>query len=113
MLKRSIVIAAVAALLAAFLLFSGGDGSQATQARQQGTLHDCPQPGKWAISVWAGEDGIETGQALATCGENVVAFAYYIEPETQLWSHYFVNVPGLRNTLLTLDDNQGIITHGY
>jgi len=32
---------------------------------QQSAMHSCPQPGKWAISVWDGADGTETGEALA------------------------------------------------
>jgi hypothetical protein len=28
------------------------DSSQA----QEGTMHNCPQPGRWAISVWEGEE---------------------------------------------------------
>jgi len=39
---------------------------------QQGAMHNCPQPGKWAISVWRGDSGTDTGQALATCGVGAV-----------------------------------------
>ncbi|GAG01482.1 unnamed protein product, partial [marine sediment metagenome] len=78
---------------------------------QQSTLHNCPQPGKWAISVWDGADGTDTGQALATCGAGKVDFAYYIDPDTQDWLRYFVRRTGISD-LLTLDDMQGLITHG-
>jgi len=27
---------------------------------QQGAMQNCPQAGKWAISVWSGDDGTET-----------------------------------------------------
>ncbi|UCH87068.1 MAG: hypothetical protein JSU97_01315, partial [Dehalococcoidia bacterium] len=39
---------------------------------QQGTMHNCPQPGKWAITVWDGDDGTDAEQALVTCGEGAV-----------------------------------------
>jgi len=74
-------------------------------------MHNCPQPGKWAISVWSGQDGTDTGQALATCGEGAVDFAYYIDPNTQAWLRYFVGRPEINN-LLTLDHMQGVIAHG-
>ena len=85
-------------------------GPGSTRA-QQDTMHNCPQPGKWAISVWDGQDGADTGQALATCGASVVDFAYYIDPTTQAWSRYFVGRLEISN-LLTLDSMQGVITHG-
>ena len=28
---------------------------------QQGAMHNCPQAGKWAMSVWEGPDGTDTG----------------------------------------------------
>jgi Tol biopolymer transport system component len=82
-----------------------------TSEAQQAVLHDCPQAGKWAISVWSGENGIETGQALDTCGAGTVDFAYYIDPDTQTWLRYFVGRTDI-STLLTLNDMQGIIAHG-
>ena len=78
---------------------------------QEATLHNCPQPGKWAILVWSGQDGTDTGDALATCGEGAVDFAYYIDPDTQAWLRYFVGRVELSN-LLTLDDLQGVLVHG-
>jgi hypothetical protein len=74
-------------------------------------MHNCPQAGKWAISIWDGPDGTETGQALATCGAGIVDFAYYLDPETNGWLGYFDGRPELTN-LLTLDNMQGIIAHG-
>jgi hypothetical protein len=81
--------------------------SQAVDA----TIHNCPQPGKWAISVWDGADGTDTGQALAACGENAVDVAYYIDPDTQQWLGYFVGHAEI-STLLTLDNRQGVIALG-
>jgi hypothetical protein len=89
------------------LAWAIGPGSSEAQ---QDAMHNCPQPGKWAISVWSGDDGTDTGQALATCGAGVVDFAYYIDPNTQAWSRYFVGRLEISN-LLTLDDMQGVIAH--
>ena len=63
-------------------------GAGSSEAQQDG-MHNCPQAGKWAISVWDGQDGSETGEALATCGEGAVDFAYYLDPETNGWLGYF------------------------
>jgi hypothetical protein len=56
---------------------------------------------------------METGQALATCGESAVAVAaaYYIDPDTQVWWRWFAGQPDISN-LLTLDGGQGVITLG-
>ncbi len=82
---------------------------RAPQGAQQ--MHDCPRPGKWAISVWSGDDSTDTAQALATCGEGAVDFAYYIDPDTQQWLRYFVGRAEISN-LPTLDNMQGVIAHG-
>jgi len=78
---------------------------------QQGAMQNCPQAGKWAISVWSGDDGTETGQALATCGEGAALAAYYLDPETQVWLRWFAGRPEVSN-LLTLDDMQGALALG-
>jgi hypothetical protein len=78
---------------------------------QEGTLHNCPQPGKWAMSVWDGADDTDTGQTLATCGAESVDSAYYIDPDTQVWLRYFVGRSEVSD-LETLDSMQGLITHG-
>ena len=101
-------VAGMVALGLLALVWAIGTGS--TEA-QQGTMHNCPQANKWAISVWDGADGTDTGQALATCGAGAVDFAYYIDPNTQAWWRYFVGRPAISN-LLTLDDMQGVIAHG-
>jgi hypothetical protein len=60
-----VVAGAVFAIgLTAFLSILGVGSS----AAQQAAMHNCPLAGKWAISVWEGSDGTDTGQALATCG---------------------------------------------
>jgi len=78
---------------------------------QDGAMHNCPQAGKWAISVWGGADSTETGQALATCGAGAVDAAYYLDPDTQQWLGYFVGYAEI-STLLTLDNRQGVIALG-
>jgi hypothetical protein len=74
-------------------------------------MQNCPQPGKWAISVWSGDDATATDDALATCDEAGVAVAYSIDPVTQQWSRWFSDRPEL-NTLTTLDDMQGVLALG-
>lgn len=77
----------------------------------QGTMHNCPRSGKWAISAWEGADGTDVGQALANCGEGAVAAAYRIDPDTQAWSRYFDGRPEISN-LATVDDGQGVLALG-
>jgi hypothetical protein len=74
-------------------------------------MEGCPEPGKWAISVWNGESGTPTGLALATCPSVKVAAAYWIDPQTQKWKHYFDGRPDLTN-LLELREMQGLIALG-
>jgi len=78
---------------------------------QQGTMHNCPQAGKWAISVWNGADGTEAGQALDTCGAGAVAAAYSLDPQTGVWSRWFAGKPDVSN-LPPLADMQGVLSLG-
>jgi parallel beta-helix repeat protein len=80
-------------------------------ADQENALHNCPEPGKWAISVWDGPTGMDTAQALETCGTVTVEAAYYIDPDTQSWLRYFAERPGISN-LDILDNLQGVIALG-
>ncbi len=89
------------------LVWAMGTGS--SQA-QQDTMHNCPQPGRWAISVWEGEE-TETAEALDTCGVGAVDAAYYIHPFTQTWRGFFRGNPAISN-LDTLDDLQAVVTLG-
>jgi len=84
-------------------------GAGSSEAQQDG-MHNCPQPGKWAISVWDGADGTDTGEALATCGALPVA-AYSLDPQTGGWSYWFAGQSGMP-TLSTLNNMQGIIALG-
>jgi hypothetical protein len=71
----------------------------------------CPQPGKWAISVWTGESGTPTDQAVASCTEATVVVAYWLDTGTQEWRRYFDGRPEISD-LTTLDHMQGVITLG-
>jgi hypothetical protein len=78
---------------------------------QQGAMQNCPQAGKWAISVWSGDDGADAEQAFATCDDAEVAVAYSIDPETQAWSRWFSDRPDI-STLTLLNDMQGVLALG-
>jgi len=106
------------AVIAAFLLGAvcvlgllawtlGTGASHAVDA----TMHNCPQPGKWAISVWDGLEDVPTAEALATCGEGAVGVAYYIDPDSQSWSRYFYGHPEISD-LDVLHPGQSVITQG-
>jgi len=103
-----LLVAGVLALGLLALAWATGPGPSEAQ---EGAMHNCPQPGKWAISVWEGDDGTDAGQALATCGEGLVAAAYYIDPQTGVWSRWFAGQPAI-STLDTLDDMQGVLASG-
>jgi hypothetical protein len=87
------------------LVWATGTGSSEAQ---QDAMQNCPQPGKWATSVWDGEDGTDAEQALSTCGEQGVAVAYSIDPDAQAWARWFAGRPDISN-LSTLDDMQGVL----
>jgi hypothetical protein len=96
------------ALVLLATLWAGGSGlSQA----QDGSLHNCPEAGRWAISAWDGGDGTDTGQALATCGNDAVSAAYYLDPQTGGWLRWFPGRPEISN-LTMLNNLQGIIALG-
>ena len=78
---------------------------------QPGAIHDCPEAGKWAISVWDGDDQTEAQQAFASCGEQAVAAAYYLDSQTQGWLRWVADRSEI-TTLLTLDDMQGVFALG-
>lgn len=93
----------------------GGVGASASASlspsSQQNAMQNCPVPGWWAISVWSGDDGSDAGQAFATCGEEAVAAAYYLDPQTQVWSRWFRDRPDITN-LLALGHIQGLLVLG-
>jgi len=93
----------------------GGAGASASTSSspssQQNTMHNCPQPGRWAISVWDGQNAVGVDQALATCGPGAVSAAYYLDPETSGWLRWFEGRPDI-STLATVGNLQGMITLG-
>ena len=103
-----LLLAGVVIVAVLVLPWAIGPGSTGAQ---QDSMYNCPQPGKWAISVWDGSDGTDTGQALAACGQEIVDVAYYIDPDTQQWLRYVAGQAGFSN-LLTLNDNQGMLARG-
>ncbi|GAJ12674.1 unnamed protein product, partial [marine sediment metagenome] len=74
-------------------------------------MQNCPLQGRWAVSVWSGQDGTDAEQALETCEAVTVDVAYYIDPDTQSWLRYFRGRPEISN-LSTLNDLQGLIVLG-
>jgi hypothetical protein len=76
-----------------------------------GQLANCPQPNKWAISVWNGPNDVDTQTALATCPDTPVTAAYWLDPNTQGWLRYFQGRPEISN-LPMLDNMQGVIALG-
>ncbi|KPJ49895.1 MAG: hypothetical protein AMJ38_02650, partial [Dehalococcoidia bacterium DG_22] len=105
-----LLLAGVLALGLVALAWAIGTGSSEAQ---EGAMHNCPQAGKWAISVWDGDDGTETGQALATCAAVPVLAAYHLDPETGGWLGWFRDHPDPpMSTLASLDNMQGVMTLG-
>jgi hypothetical protein len=100
-----------AAMLALGLLALAWATGIGSSEADEGTMQNCPQAGKWAISVWSGDDGTDADDALATCDASGVAVAYSIDPDTQQWSRWFADRPEI-STLATLDDMQGVMALG-
>jgi len=107
---KAVLLLLAGALVLGLLTLALAIGPGSSEA-DQGAMHNCPQPNKWAISVWDGADGTDTSEALATCGEGAVDFAYYIDPDTQGWLRYFAARADISN-LLTLSNMQGVLAHG-
>jgi putative hemolysin len=76
-----------------------------------GAMHNCPQAGKWAIAVWDGANSTHISQALSSCGDGAIEVAYFLDPETQVWSRWFLGEPEISN-LSSLDDTQGLMALG-
>ena len=103
-----VALGAVLALGVAGLAWTLSAGSSEAQ---QGTVHNCPAAGKWSIAVWEGDDAAAVDQALATCGEDAVAAAYALDPDTGQWSHWFAGKPDISN-LSTVDNMEGVLALG-
>lgn len=94
-----------AILILALLLGAMGLAGQ-TVASDGPTMHNCPQDGKWAISVWTG-DTTDAGEALATC--NIQA-AYALTP-SGAWQRYIPGAPDVNN-MGPLGKYDGVIALG-
>jgi len=103
-------ISSVGVIALALLATLWASDSSLSEA-QNGSLHNCPAAGRWAISTWDGDDGTDTSQALATCGSDAVSAAYYLDPETGSWLRWFPGRPDI-SSLATLNNLQGIIALG-
>jgi hypothetical protein len=75
---------------------------------QQGTMHDCPQSGKWSVAIWTGDNGTDPGQAFSSCGETAIEAAYSLDSETQVWSRWFLGLPEVSN-LGAVNDMQAML----
>jgi hypothetical protein len=81
------------------------------QEQPEGQMEGCPEPGRWAISVWDGATATSPSDALATCSSVRVAAAYSMDPQTQLWKRYFDGRLDISN-LPDLRELQGLMTLG-
>ena len=61
--------------------------------------------------VWEGAYGIDIDQALSSCGEGAIEAAYSLDPETQIWSRWFLGEPEVSN-LSSLDSLEGLMAFG-
>jgi hypothetical protein len=86
-------------------------GDTLATAQAEGELHNCPPAGKWSIAVWDGTSGTEAADALAACGDDAVAAAYSLDPQTGAWSRWFAGKPDVSN-LAPLSDMQGVLALG-
>ncbi|MDP2949074.1 MAG: hypothetical protein Q8P22_06010 [Chloroflexota bacterium] len=100
----------MAAIALAVVGLAWGVGPPASGA-QSGSMVNCPQAGKWAISVWDGASGTAAADALATCGAGAVDAAYALDPQTGGWLGWFAGRPEI-STLATLNDMQGVLALG-
>jgi uncharacterized repeat protein (TIGR01451 family) len=81
-----------------------------TATTTAGQLLNCPLSGKWAMSVWDGSSGTATSTALATCSGVTIVAAYSLDRTTNGWLVYFPGRGTDINNLLTLSNNQAILT---
>ena len=102
----SLLLLVAAAASVALLLANANRGG----ALEDGVLTVCPGPGKWAISVWTGDDGTAAEDALATCTD--IRAGYWLDPDSQLFQRNFGAERPELNTLLAIDNLQGLFVQG-
>ena len=90
---------------------AGSTVAPGRSAAQTGSMHDCPLAGRWSIAVWDGASGSEAGDALSTCGEDAVAAAYSLNPQTGAWLRWFAGKPDVSN-LVALAHMEGVLAMG-
>jgi DMSO/TMAO reductase YedYZ molybdopterin-dependent catalytic subunit len=108
---RKVALMVLAGVLALGLLALVRAIETASSEAQQDAVRNCPQAGKWAISVGSDDHGTDAGQALATSGTGATAAASYLVPETQAWQRWFAGRPEV-STLGMPDDTQGVVAPG-
>ena len=111
MTKVQVALATLAATLTLVFVGLAWTVGVASSQAPEAAMQNCPSSGRWAVSVWAGDDGTPTEQAMATCTETTVAAAYWIDPETQTWLRYFRGHPEI-SSLTTLANMQGVLALG-
>jgi uncharacterized protein YkwD len=82
-----------------------------TPAPTPARIVGCPTAGKWSLAVWTGADDTPTGDALLTCAPVTVQAAYWLHPETQVWTRYLAGHPEF-SSLPTLNNLQSILVLG-
>jgi hypothetical protein len=87
---------------------AGATGTPTPPATAQGGMQHCPPAQKWAISVWDGESGTGSSEALATCTASPVVAAYALDLQSQKWLRWFAGRPDISD-LETLDNLQGVL----
>ncbi|KPK45726.1 MAG: hypothetical protein AMJ77_06920 [Dehalococcoidia bacterium SM23_28_2] len=110
--KGKVILLLLGGVLALGLLGLASIVGPGSSEAQEDIMLNCPQASKWAISVWSGDDDTDTAEALATCAQGV-AYAYYIDPDTQGWLRWFAarQDPDVSN-LRMLDHLQAVLAYG-
>ncbi|UCH87551.1 MAG: hypothetical protein JSU97_03990 [Dehalococcoidia bacterium] len=102
----SLLFLLAASAMVALVLVNGNRGS----ALEEGSLTVCPGPGKWAISVWTGDDSAAAEDALASCAD--IRASYWLNPDSQLFLRNFGAERPELNTLLSIDNLQALFVQG-
>jgi putative hemolysin len=107
--RLAVAVAGMALGMAALALVAALQASPSEA--QQGTLQNCPSPGKWSTAVWTGDNGTDASEAFSSCNSVVLEAAYSLDPETQMWSRWFLGEPEVSN-LSMVNDKQGVLALG-